>query len=100
MATVGLSDRTRRLVEHLFLPQERTAAVALLEAECGANLPFMSRETPESLERIRFAALRLSHGSMAELRRAVSVAKVDWRDVLVAAQFANDLDAHQAWLRE
>ena len=74
--------------------------VALLEAECGTNLPFMNRETPESLERIRFAVLRLSRGSMAELARAVSIARVDWRDVLVAAQFASDLDAHHAWLRE
>jgi hypothetical protein len=44
--------------------------------------------------------LKLGKGFTAELARAIALARVDWRDVLVAAQFANDLHAHELWLHE
>ena len=49
------------------------------------------------LERIRFAALKLSNGDLGELRQAVQIAGIDWRDVLVAAGFGHDLRAHERW---
>jgi hypothetical protein len=67
----------------------------MLVDECGANLPLM--DDPELLERIRVAAIKMSDGDMAKLRQAVDVAKVDWRDLLVAAGFGNDVHAHQRW---
>ena len=100
MPKVALSDNTLRLVERLFQPLDRAAAVATLEDECGSELPLMRGASPESLERIRFAVLKLSEGSPTRLAEAVELAKIDWRDVLVAAQFANDLQAHAAWFRE
>jgi hypothetical protein len=56
--------------------------------------------TAEGLERIRFAALKLSEGSLDKLKQAVRVANADWRDLLVASGFADDPDAHKSWLRD
>ena len=46
---------------------------------------FGEKSTAQSLERIRYAVLKLSHGDLAELRKAVETPQIDWRDVLVAA---------------
>ena len=100
MPRVALTSNTLRLVRHLFQLEQHAGVVEKLEVECASDLPFMSDATPESLERIRFAVLKLSKGSAIELARAIALAKVDWRDVLVAAQFANDLRAHEFWLHE
>ena len=73
----------------------------ILEQECGANLPFC--EKPEALqliERIRFAALRVSVGSIAKLTEAVQLAKSDWRDLLVAAGFGDSMEEHHKWCKE
>lgn len=77
-------------------PARQTAA-ELLVVECGVNLPLWRGTDPQGLERIRFAALKLSNGDLGELRRAVEIAKVDWRDVLVAAGFGHDPRAHERW---
>jgi hypothetical protein len=95
---VGLSSRTKSHVAALFRAQDVAAAERLLVEECGANLPILGASgTPESLERVRFAALRLSGGRIDRLRDAVALAKTDWRDLLVAAGFADDIRAHEAW---
>jgi hypothetical protein len=39
--------------------------------------------------RVHLAILKLSKGDLAEFRRAVDLARRDWRDVLVAAGLAN-----------
>lgn len=93
---IPLSLATRERLELLFGDQA-AAAQTVLEAECGDNLPFCEDATPESLERIRFAVLKMSGGSLSGLLGAVALAKTDWRDVLVAAGFATDLSAHLAW---
>ncbi len=92
-----LSPETRRRVEALFAGAARDAAAGLLETGCGANLPLWIPADPVGLERIRFAALKLSRGNVDELRRAVELAQVDWRDVLVAAGFGRDPRAHERW---
>jgi hypothetical protein len=50
---------------------------------------------PSDVERVHLAALRLSHGDLAELAR---VLKDDWRDTLIGAGFAHDVHAHEAWV--
>jgi hypothetical protein len=67
----------------------------MLVDECGTNLPLM--DDPELVDRIRVAAIKMSDGDMAKLREAVEVAKVDWRDLLVAAGFGHDAHAHRRW---
>jgi hypothetical protein len=48
---------------------------------------------------LRFAALKISLGDLTLLQQAVDLAKQDWRDELVWAEFANSLSAHEAWAR-
>jgi hypothetical protein len=92
-----LSEATWEKVCETF-PSERHDEVAkLLQTECGNNLPFLERETPHGLERVRFAALKLSEGSMEKLGAAVKLANADWRDLLVAAGSADSVDAHKHW---
>ena len=69
----------------------------ILQTQCGNNLPFLGPETPESLERVRFAALDLSAGRMDKLRDAVALANKDRRDLLVGAGFGESVDAHKHW---
>jgi hypothetical protein len=48
------------------------------------------------LERFRFAALKLSAGSIDKLKEAIALAKADWRDLLVSAKFWT-ADSHKSW---
>lgn len=95
---VALSPKTRAHLEALFAPADLDAAQQLLVSRCGAQLPGMAQASPFDLERIRFAALRLSKGRVRELKSAITLAETDWRDLLVAADFAEDLGAHHRWI--
>jgi len=97
MSSNKLSANTQHALRQMFPPEQHAAVVAVLETRCGLALPLMETASPEALERIRFAVLKLSSGSLPELERAVSLANTDWRDVLVAAGFANSLLAHVNW---
>ena len=57
-----------------------------------------ARDMPVLLERVRSAAIRMSRGNMRDLREAVALAQLDWRDLLMAADFADDLEAHLRWM--
>lgn len=98
MPNVPLSDETQRRLDALFADHERPAAAKLLIERCGDNLPFDEGAGPVQLERIRFAALKLSAGNLTELREAVARANIDSRDVLVAAGFGNEVAAHLSWM--
>ena len=86
-----LSDETQRRVEMMFTGKALLTATEILAVECGNNLPFLEDLSPVELERFRFAALKLSEGRIDLLREAVELAKTDWRDLLVAAGFADDI---------
>ena len=94
---IALTARTKDHVATLFAPADGEAAMNLLLSDCGSRLPFLTNSSPESLERVRFAVLRISGGDLDRLRSAVALAKSDWRDVLVAAGFAEDVKAHSRW---
>lgn len=95
---VELSAATRERLRDLFTPDDANEAERLLVEECADNLPAIGGPaTPIRLERIRFAALRRSDGRIERLREAVALAQTDWRDLLVAAGFAHDVDAHARW---
>ncbi len=96
-----LSPRTEALVRHLFPEANRREKVRrkLIE-RCGTGMPMCEHSSPEGLERLRFAALKLSRGAFEELDFAVELANTDWRDVLVAAGFGSGLGAHEKWYAE
>ena len=97
---VKLSQQTQLRVDLLFHSANRPKAAKLLAEQCGNNLPFLEDADEYALERFRFAALKLSGGDLGELRSAIRLAKADWRDLLVAAGFAEDVGAHKRWLPE
>lgn len=92
-----LSTETKRRIDKLFAPSQRDEVTRLLQDECGNNLPLLENYDEIQLERFRFAALKLSVGCLSKLHDAVRLAKVDWRDLLVSAEFANDVNAHKHW---
>ncbi len=97
MASTPLSPRTVELVDAMFAAGQRHDARRLLEEEFGTNLPLLSGLDPVQLERYRFAAIRISHGDLKGLESAIALAKTDWRDLLMEADFAKDTQAHERW---
>ena len=95
---IDLSPATTQRVTATFRDEDRAEAARLLTEECAERIPLWRDLSPAGLDRIRIAAVKLSEGDMAKLRYAISVANVDWRDVLVAAGFANDIAAHERWM--
>jgi hypothetical protein len=84
-------------VNALFLPEDREEACRLLVEECADNLPLSRGANAYSLERLRYAALKLSEGDLDRLREAVALAQTDWRDLLMAAGFGGTDHAHKRW---
>jgi hypothetical protein len=83
---VALTALVNAKIDQTFSPQDRDIAKELLINECGRNLPFKAEATPQSLEQIRLAVVKLANGNLDDLRRQVQTAKSDWRDVIVAAE--------------
>lgn len=92
-----LTPKTSALIEKIFSADAIPAVKRILEDECGQNLPFCKDGSPESLERIRFAALKVSTSNIDKLREAISLAKIDWRDLLMWAEFGSNLEGHTKW---
>ncbi|MES2048975.1 MAG: hypothetical protein V4447_11285 [Pseudomonadota bacterium] len=98
MPHVYLDIKLRIKLEQLFPHSQRIVAEKLLEAQCGTDLPLIAEQGIDGINRIRCAVLKISEGSLEKLHAAVQIANIDWRDVLVAADFANDALAHISWL--
>lgn len=69
----------------------------MLAEQCGNNLPFLEKLNAQELERYQFAALKLSRGKLPRLLDAIQLAKTDWRDLLMAAGFGENVRAHLDW---
>jgi hypothetical protein len=99
MPTNKISPKTQKRIDLLFKEKiDREEVARLLIEECGNNLPLLQNLDEHGLERFRFAVLKLSDGELPRLKSALTLAKTDWRDLLVAAEFAEDIKAHELWL--
>jgi hypothetical protein len=94
---IELTATTREHIRALFAPQDVADAERVIAEQCAETLPLVHSPTPAGLERIRFAVIRMSAGDLTRLRGAIREAQIDWRDVLVAAGFADDPRAHEHW---
>jgi hypothetical protein len=79
----------------LFPPEQQEIVRTIVLEECGNKLPFLRKLDSVAMERFRFAALKLSHGQLVRLRKAVALTKPDWRDLLAAAGF-HALNSHES----
>ncbi len=95
-----ISPETEKRIALLFPPDEHARVRKILSEHCGRNLPLTTNASETTFERIQFAALKLSEGDLNKLDRAVALAKRDWRDLLMAAGFAHQIEAHKAWWPE
>ena len=73
-----------RIVNRDFADSERETVFSILE-EYGSD------EWNREPERVRLAALKLSNGKIALLRRAIESAKNDYRDTIAPAEYPNYL---------
>jgi len=94
---IDLSDDTRQRLQRLFPEPQWQEVEAILREDCGDTLPMVKPSWLDLVERIRFAVLKLSQGDLTRLKKHVKGARHDWRDVLMAAGFANSLTAHKDW---
>jgi len=95
-----LSPRTMQLVEKIFSPKQVAETVQWLEEECGNNIASCNNHDEYQMERIRFAVIKLSWGNINKLLRAIDEARMDWRDLFMAADFGYDVNAHEKWAKE
>ena len=95
----SLSPRTKQLVEIFFSPRDASEASQWLEEECGNNLPSCGQQAEYGMERIPFAAIKLSKGNIFKLLKVIDEARMDWRDLLIASDFGYDVDAHENWAK-
>ena len=98
--TPKLSPRTKQLAEIIFSAKCQPEAIQWLEEECGNNLPFCENDDEYQMERIRFAVLKLSGGNIQKLLEAIDLARMDWRDLFMSADFGYDVNAHEKWAEE
>ncbi|WP_158268884.1 hypothetical protein [Pseudomonas mangrovi] len=94
-----LSQDTTSLVHALYQSREAVEICHVLENECGTEALSCEGWTPVQMERVRYAVLRLATENSMSLDSAIDLAKKDWRDLLIAAGFGNELNAHKEWER-
>ena len=66
-----------------FSPHDRAAAQTLLGSSSAAA------HDPVGAARVDLAAIKAANGSLEGLKAAITLAAVDWRDLLVGAGLAN-----------
>jgi len=59
------------------------------------TFPTDAKKNSEFVERVVDALLKLSHGKLDKLNEAIQIG--DFRDILVAARFANSTSVHKDW---
>ena len=91
MSTADL-DWARREQERL-----QAEVTRLLQEDCATALPGTDNASAEFFERVQCAALKLSQGRVDRLYDAIALAQTDWRDLLAAAGFGEDTQAHKDW---
>ena len=93
-----LSTTVAASIAVLFDSKNFETVTEMLTEECNAKR--LRTTSADGLERIQLAVLKLSNGEVDKFLAAVELAQLDWRDVLVAAGFGNDLEAHLTWAEE
>ena len=92
-----LTPRTEEIIERVVAPNVQGEVRSLLQRGCDAQTLACTGWSDEQMERIWFAVLKLGEGKPASVKSAVSLAQTDWRDLLMAAGFGEDEDAHERW---
>lgn len=98
MMTIPLSRESEKRLVLLFPRTQHDLVRATLLEKCGSMLPGLESVNDVTIDRYRFAVLKLSNGNIDKLNKAILLAQTDCRDLLVAAGFGENLTAHESWL--
>ncbi len=63
-------------------------------------IPFYEDADEFQMERVHFAIIKLSEGQINKMINAINEARIDWRDLFMAAGFGHDVKAHEEWAKE
>jgi hypothetical protein len=92
-----ISPRARQHLLALFRQEDVPHAERML-AQCTDNPLLIADVMRQGPDRIVFAMIRLSSGRLDRLENlAIPLFRKDWRDLLCAAEFAEDIHAHESW---
>lgn len=93
---IPITPATVELVQYFFHnSSDQLEVIHYLQYDCSDTI--WRTSTALEMERLWFAVLKLSQGKITLLIHAISEAQADYRDVLMAAEFGIDMDAHLRW---
>lgn len=84
----------------LFPGPEGSRISERLVEEAADNIPFHNDSLPEEMDRIRFSILKLISQNPKNEEIAFNHAKLDWRDLFMAAGFGYSATEHERWYDE
>jgi hypothetical protein len=94
---IELSPAARERIHALFR-EEDVADARRMITQCSDDALYISDAMRQGVDRIVFAMIRLSSGRLDRLENvSIPLFRRDWRDLLVAADFAEDVHAHETW---
>ncbi len=94
---IELSPAARQRIQAVFREEDVAHAERML-TQCTDDPLLISDVMRQSVDRIVFAMIRLTGGRLDRLENeAIPLFRQDWRDLLVAADFAEDVHAHETW---
>jgi hypothetical protein len=100
MNGMPLSSETRLRLDLVFPPEMRVEAERLLVEQCGTNVPGCAKWPAWGIDRIRFAALKTSDGTIEGLKSAIELGNRDFRDLLMSAGFGDTVSSYLLWMPE
>ncbi|NOS82559.1 MAG: hypothetical protein E8D46_00225 [Nitrospira sp.] len=89
------TKRTYQLIELISDRAIKARVLALFENDAALFGP----PTLEVLERVSFSVLKLAMQGPEQLKVAEELYRIDTRDLLMNAEFANDVRAHEKWCK-
>ena len=93
---IQITPTTIELVQYFFhKSSDQHEVIQYLENDCSDTV--WKKSSALEMERLWFAVLKLSQGKITLLVHAISEAQADYRDVLMAAEFGIDIEAHLRW---
>jgi len=93
---IALSQPCRERIVALFRETDVPEAERLLQ-QCTDDPLLLADLDRQGADRLLFAMIRQSDGNIGRLHDAISLFRRDWRDLLVASDFADDPSAHHTW---
>ena len=91
----SLRPTVTAIITTMFEAEDRETVTEMLTEECNAKP--LHTTSADAVERIQLAVLKLSNGEIDKFLAAAELAQLDWRDVLMAAGFGEDVNAHLKW---